>query len=162
MAPALRTGWVVVPEELIPHLAILKEASDIDTAPLSQRAISAYLDAGLLPAHLDGLRREYRRRRDAMLGALGEHFPAGARWQTPTSGLFIWVELPEGVDAGELLEAAIETEQVAFIPGHAFCVGDGQPATNRMRLNFSNSSVERIEDGVRRLARVLKKESCTV
>lgn len=160
MAPALRTGWVVVPESLIPHLAILKEASDIDTAPLSQRAISAYLDAGHLPAHLERLRREYRRRRDAMLGALREHFPEGARWETPTGGLFIWVELPEGTDTGELLEAALETEQVAFIPGHAFCVHDERPATNRMRLNFSNSSVERIEDGVRRLARVLKKVSC--
>jgi 2-aminoadipate transaminase len=162
MAPALRTGWLVVPEELTPHLAILKEASDIDMAPLSQRAISAYLDAGHLPAHLDTLRREYRRRRDAMLGALRAHFPEGARWETPTSGLFIWVELPEGTDTGELLEAAIETEQVAFIPGHAFCVGDESPATNRMRLNFSNSSVEQIEEGVRRLARVLKRESCAV
>jgi 2-aminoadipate transaminase len=155
MAPALRTGWVVVPESLTPHLAVIKEASDIDMATLSQRAISAYLDAGHLPAHLDNLRQEYRRRRDAMLGALRTHLPAGARWETPTAGLFIWVELPEGVDTGELLKAAIETEQVAFIPGHAFCVGDGYRAPNRMRLNFSNSSVERIEDGVRRLARAL-------
>lgn len=160
MAPALRTGWVVVPESLIPHLAILKEASDIDTAPLSQRAISAYLDAGHLPAHLERLRAEYRRRRDAMLAALREHFPEGARWETPTGGLFIWVELPEGADTGELLAAALETEQVAFIPGHAFCVNDERPATNRLRLNFSNSSVERIEDGVRRLARVLRKVTC--
>lgn len=162
MAPALRTGWVVVPEELTPHLAILKESSDIDTAPLSQRGISAYLDAGHLPEHLNKLRREYRRRRDAMLDALRAHFPKGARWETPTSGLFIWVELPEGFDTGELLGTAIETEQVAFIPGHAFCVNDERPATNRMRLNFSNSSVERIEDGVRRLSRVLKREPCAV
>jgi 2-aminoadipate transaminase len=161
MAPALRTGWVVVPESLIPHLAIIKEASDIDTAPLSQRAISAYLDAGHLPAHLDGLRREYRRRRDAMLDALRAHLPAGARWETPASGLFIWVELPEGADTGELLKVAIETEQVAFIPGHAFWVAGGRPATNRMRLNFSNSSVERIEDGVRRLARALERQRQT-
>ena len=162
MAPALRTGWVVVPESLTPHLAVIKEASDIDTAPLSQRAISAYLDAGHLPGHLSNLRREYRRRRDAMLGALRTHFPAEARWETPTGGLFIWVELPEGTDTGELLKAAIETEQVAFIPGHAFCVSDERHATNQMRLNFSNSSVERIEDGVRRLARVLGNVCFTV
>lgn len=161
MAPALRTGWVVVPESLVPHLAIIKEATDIDMAPLSQRAISAYLDAGLLPAHLDNLRQQYRLRRDAMLGALRAHFPAEARWETPTSGLFIWVELPEQADTGRLLKAAIETEQVAFIPGHAFCVNDERPATNRMRLNFSNSSVERIEDGIRRLARVIKQELAT-
>lgn len=158
MAPALRTGWMVVPESLMPHLAIIKEASDIDMAPLNQRAISAYLDAGHLPAHLEKLRGEYRRRRDAMLGALQTHFPAEAHWETPTSGLFIWVELPEGTDTGELLKVAIETEKVAFIPGHAFCVNDERPATNRMRLNFSNSSVERIEDGIERLARVMKRE----
>lgn len=156
MAPALRTGWVVVPESLIPPLAIIKEATDIDTAPLNQRGISAYLDAGHLPAHLARLRVEYRRRRDAMISALRTHFPPGARWETPASGLFIWVELPEWVDTGELLAAALEQEQVAFIPGHAFYVNEAHPATNRMRLNFSNSSVERIEDGVRRLARVIK------
>lgn len=156
MAPALRTGWVVVPESLIPPLAIIKEATDIDTAPLNQRGISAYLDAGHLPAHLARLRVEYRRRRDAMISALRTHFPPGARWETPASGLFIWVELPEWVDTGELLAAALEQEQVAFIPGHAFYVNEAYPATNRMRLNFSNSSVERIEDGVRRLARVIK------
>ena len=159
MAPALRTGWMVVPESLITHLAIIKEASDIDMAPLNQRAISAYLDAGHLPEHLANLRQEYRRRRDAMLLALQTHFPAAASWETPSSGLFIWVELPEGTDTGELLKVAIETEQVAFIPGHAFCVKDEHPATNRMRLNFSNSSVERIEDGVQRLARAMKKRT---
>jgi 2-aminoadipate transaminase len=156
MAPALRTGWVVVPESLIPHLAIIKEATDIDTAPLNQRGISAYLDGGHLPAHLARLRAEYRRRRDAMISALRTHFPPGAHWETPASGLFIWVELPEWVDTGELLAAALEQEKVAFIPGHAFYVNEDHPATNRMRLNFSNSSVERIEDGIQRLARVIK------
>lgn len=157
MAPALRTGWMVVPASLIKHLAIIKEASDIDMAPLNQRAISAYLDAGHLPEHLGNLRQEYRRRRDAMLSALRIHFPTGASWEIPSSGLFIWVELPDGADTGALFEVAIETEKVAFIPGHAFCVNDEHPATNRMRLNFSNSSVERIEDGVQRLARVIKR-----
>lgn len=158
MAPALRTGWLVVPESLIPPLAIIKEATDIDTAPLNQRAISAYLDAGHLPAHLAKLRGEYRRRRDAMIRALCTHFPPEAHWETPASGLFIWVELPEWVDTGELLRAALEREKVAFIPGHAFYVNESHPATNRMRLNFSNSSVERIEDGVQRLARAIKNQ----
>ena len=158
MAPALRTGWVVVPESLIPPLAIIKEATDIDTAPLNQRAISAYLDAGHLPPHLARLRVEYRRRRDVMIRALRTHFPPEAHWETPASGLFIWVELPEGVDTGELLRAALEQEKVAFIPGHAFYVNEVHPATNRMRLNFSNSSVERIEDGVQRLARAIKNQ----
>jgi DNA-binding transcriptional MocR family regulator len=91
-----------------------------------------------------------------MLNALAEHFPNGARWTQPTSGLFIWVELPGEVDTGELLKVAIETEQVAFIPGHAFSVGDRQRGTNCLRLNFSHSPVERITDGIERLSRVWK------
>lgn len=156
LAPALRVGWLIVPEELIPKLSIIKESSDIDTNTLSQRAITNYLDGQHLPAHLARLRQEYRARRDAMLGALAEHFPPGAHWQQPTSGLFIWVELPGEVDTGELLKAAIETERVAFIPGQAFSVGQHRRGTNCLRLNFSHSSVERITDGVGRLARVLK------
>jgi len=155
MAPALRTGWIVVPEALTSPLAILKEATDIDTAPLNQRAISAYLDAGHLPGHLARLRVEYRRRRDAMIDALHKYFPPETHWETPVSGLFVWVELPDWVDTGVLLAEALETEQIAFIPGHAFYVNKEHPATNRMRLNFSNNSVDRIEDGIRRLARVM-------
>ncbi len=151
LAPALRTGWMVVPEYLMPHLAIIKEASDIDMAPLNQRAISHYLDAGHFPAHLATLHREYRHRRDAMLRTLAAHFPAQARWQKPSCGLFIWVELPEEIDSEELLVMALETEKVAFIPGHAFdTIPDAQPR-NCIRLNFSNSTVEQIEDGITRL-----------
>lgn len=156
LAPALRAGWLVVPESLVPHLAVLKEASDIDMHTLNQRAISVYLDEGRLAEHLATLRREYAARRDAMLGALGRHFPDGCRWREPSGGLFIWVELPEGLDAGRLLKTAVETEKVAFIPGEAFCVGARRPRTNCMRLNFSHNTADRIEEGVGRLARVLK------
>jgi 2-aminoadipate transaminase len=156
LAPALRVGWIIVPSALVPKLSIIKESSDIDTTTLSQRAITNYLDGGHLQAHLSTLHREYRVRRDTMLHALAEHFPAGARWREPASGLFIWVELPGLLDTGELLKVAIETEQVAFIPGQAFSVGQRRRGTNCLRLNFSHSSVERIEDGIARLARVLK------
>lgn len=158
LAPALRVGWLIVPESLIPHLGIIKEASDIDMHTLNQRAISTYLDGGQLVEHTKMLRREYGQRRDAMCRALDKHFPAGTRWLKPTGGIFIWVELPGRVDTGELLKVAIETEQVAFIPGHAFSVNGDNAATNCMRLNFSHNSVERIEDGIERLARVLKNE----
>lgn len=157
LAPAVRTGWLIVPKELIPCLAIIKEASDIDMAPLSQRAVSAYLETGAMPAHLASIRREYRRRRDAMLNALQTHFPAEARWLKPASGLFIWVELPDQVDTKRLFNEAIEKERVAFIPGQAFDVGPDRGATNGLRLNFSNSPVEQIEDGIARLGRVLKR-----
>jgi len=156
LMPALRLGWIVVPESMVPLLAIAKEASDINTATLAQRAVSRYLAGGHLPAHLEGLIREYRLRRDTMLAALEAHFPRGARWRRPASGVFIWVELPEGTDAGEVLRVALERERVAFVPGHAFAADGSRAASNCMRLNFSHSDPATIEEGIRRLARALE------
>lgn|GEM_PF-31305 len=156
LAPALRAGWVVVPAELIEPLSIVKESADIDTATFTQRLVNAYLEDGQLPAHLADLRAEYKLRRDTMARALAEHFPAEARWRLPQSGFFFWVELPAAVDLDRLLRFAIEQEQVAFIPGRAFSVAGAGGQTQAMRLNFSNSPPERIEEGVARLARVLK------
>jgi len=156
LAPALRVGWVVVPESMIADLSNLKEASDINMCCLNQRVISSFIDAGHLKTHLPMLRKIYRARRDAMLRALDRYFPSASRWHKPTSGVFIWVELPKEVDTCELLKVALESERIAFIPGPAFCVKDRCQASHCMRLNFSNSSVESIEEGISRLARVLR------
>ncbi|HEX8683953.1 MAG TPA: PLP-dependent aminotransferase family protein [Ardenticatenaceae bacterium] len=155
LAPALRTGWMVAPEALIPKLTVVKEAGDLETSAFMQRSISAYLDTGHLPGHLVELCEAYGARRDTMLRALETHFPAEARWTKPTSGMFIWVELPEATDARELLQRAVDEEQVAFIPGHAFCAGSHQ-APHTMRLNFSNATPEQIEEGIERLGRVIR------
>jgi 2-aminoadipate transaminase len=156
LAPALRVGWLVVPEELILPLSVIKESTDIDAAPLSQRIVNAYLDTGQLPAHVDVLCTQYRLRRDVMLRALAENFPDGARWTRPDCGFFVWVELPPAVEIDELFRRGIEHEHVAFIPGHAFGVNNRRPAAPSMRLNFSHSTPARIEEGIPRLARVLK------
>ena len=158
LAPGLRAGWVIVPETLIPKLSIVKEASDIDTRTFAQHMISAYFDMGLVAGHIETLRREYGLRREVMLSSLHREFPGDARWKKPSCGVFVWVELADAVDTGELLKIAVETEQVAFIPGHAFSLGGGRRAANCMRLNFSNPSPEQIEEGVSRLARVLKRQ----
>lgn len=154
LAPALRLGWMVVPEALIPKLTVIKEAGDLESSALTQRAVSAYLDAGHLPAHLARLRHEYQARRDAMLAAMAREFPAGIRWTRPRAGMFIWVELAEGTDAGALLETAVERQRVAFVPGHAFAL-PGIPCRNFMRLNFSNCCLSDIEEGIGRLGRIL-------
>jgi 2-aminoadipate transaminase len=156
LAPALRAGWVVVPEELILPLSVIKEATDIDAAPLSQRIINAYLDTGQLPAQIDMLRTQYGLRRDVMMRALEENFPDAARWTKPNSGFFVWVELPPGVDVDELFRKALEDEHVAFIPGHAFSVNNKRPGTPSIRVNFSHPTTAQIEEGIPRLARVLK------
>lgn len=155
MAPALRLGWLIAPEALMPKLTVIKEAGDLESSALTQRAVSAYLDAGHLPAHLDVLQAEYRIRRDTMLAALARHFPSNVTWTVPRAGMFIWVTLPDGVDTGALLEVAIEREKVAFIPGHAFAQ-TGDRGRNHMRLNFSNCCLADIEDGIERLGRVLE------
>ncbi len=156
LAPALRVGWMVVPERFIPMLSIIKEAADIDTCTFAQRSISAYLDDYSLDEHLNMLRREYRRRRDTMLSSMERHFPAEAQWQRPTSGVFIWVELPEEIDTNELLYTAVKSEQVAYIPGLAFCSKELSRSVNCMRLNFSNPGPDAIKAGIARLSRVLK------
>ncbi|HVG44862.1 MAG TPA: PLP-dependent aminotransferase family protein [Longimicrobium sp.] len=156
LAPALRLGWIIVPQEMVRLLAIGKEASDINTATLAQRGAARFFDGGHLPAHLAMLRREYRLRRDTMLAALEKHFPAGTRWRKPSAGVFVWVELPEGTDAGEVLRVAIEQEGVVFVPGHAFAADGSRTASNCMRLNFSHSTPEAIEEGIARLGRALR------
>jgi len=159
LAPALRTGWVVVPERFVEPLAALKESSDINTATLGQRAVAAFVQTGRFDEHLAKLQREYAARRDAMLEALERELPDGSRWSRPRAGFFTWVELPGAIDAGRLLATAIEREKVAFLPGAAFTAGDAAPARSAVRLNFSFNRPEAIREGVARLARAIEIES---
>lgn len=157
LAPSLRIGWTVVPEELALKLAALKHASDVDTSTLAQHVVARYLAEGRFPDRLARLRAEYRRRRDALLAALERHLPQGARWNRPDAGIFVWAHLPHldgGTDTTVLLERAIE-EGVAFCPGEAFASGDPQTVRHSMRLSFADTTPERMDEGVRRLVRAL-------
>lgn len=158
LAPALRLGWTVVPDWLLPKLTVVKEAGDLESSALTQRAVATLLASGMLPDHLATLRATYGRRRDALLDALQAHFSAETRWTQPNAGMFIWVELPRHVDTAALLHEAIDEERVAFIPGYAFSVEAGH-ARHCLRLNFTNTTVDRIEDGIRRLGRVVARHS---
>ena len=108
---------------------------------------------GTLDQHIGELRAVYRCRRDAMLGALARHLPAGCRWTRPEGGLFLWLELPEKIDATHLFRAALR-EKVAFVPGEPFWTG--QLRRNTLRLNFSNADEERIAVGVARLGTAVR------
>ena len=101
------------------------------------------------------LKDEYRARRDAMAQALQEHFPAAAKWRTPDHGVFFWTELPGEVDMLALLAKALGRERVAFIPGQAFSVDASNEAANCMRLNFSNSNPQLIQEGMARLGQIV-------
>lgn len=153
LAPGLRVGWIIVPEGIIPKLEVLKESSDVNTTTFTQHSIAAYLDEGYLTPHLEKIRQEYKKRRDAMLQALHTYFPYGVSWHAPDSGFFIWVEMPSTVYTEELLKLSLEREWVAFVPGQAFCVTNDQQATHAMRLSFSHHNVDQITDGIARLAR---------
>jgi len=155
LCPGLRVGWIIAPESMMHYLSVVKEATDINTGTFTQRTISAYIDSGLLPGHIDFLRKEYRLRRDTMINAIREHFPAQSRCETPPAGIFVWVEMPGDINGFDLLRTSMSKEQVAFIPGSAFCSTGSDLRSNCIRLNFSHSAHEVIEVGVSRLARAL-------
>ncbi len=157
VAPSLRAGWLVVPEEMAARLSPLKHGADLDTPSLGHHVVAAYLASGHLAEHVIRLRAEYRARRDAMLACLAEALPAEVRWTRPSSGMFIWVELPPPLDAADLLEDAIDGERVAFCPGAAFAVGEAARARHCFRLCFATRAPEQIVEGVRRLGRVIER-----
>ena len=154
LAPGIRLGWVVAPKPLISRLVIAKQAADLFTDSLVQRAVLYYCLHNDLDSHIAHLRTVYRERRDEMLMALNDYFPPDVKWTHPKGGFFIWVTLPTDVDARAILAEALSCG-VAFVPGSAFYT-DNQGA-NHFRLNFTHVSPERIEEGVRRLAKVLTK-----
>jgi 2-aminoadipate transaminase len=157
LAPSLRAGWLVVPEEMVSRLSPLKHGADLDTPSLSHHVVSAYLAAGHLAEHVARLRAEYRTRRDTMLACLAEHLPGELRWTRPGGGMFIWVELPPALDAADLLEEAIAGERVAFCPGAAFAVGESARARHGFRLCFATCTPEQIADGIHRLGRAVER-----
>ncbi len=154
LSPGMRVGWAHASEEVFGALVRAKQAADLHTNTIQQRAAARLLASFDFDAHVERIKAVYGARRDVMLSALAEHFPAEARWTRPDGGLFLWVELPAGVSAEELFEEAIEA-RVAFVPGAPFFASD--PRRNFMRLNFSNSRPEAIEEGVRRLGSLLKR-----
>ena len=153
LAPGLRVGWVVAAPDLILKLTQAKQATDLHTPTFNQMLAYELDRTGFLERHREVIVREYRARRDAMLAALAESFPAGATWTHPHGGMFLWVRLPESVDTAELLRDAIE-RQVAFVPGAAFHAHGG--GHNTMRLNFSNSAPDTIRTGIARLGDLLR------
>jgi 2-aminoadipate transaminase len=161
LAPGLRLGWMVAPPAILERAALVKESGDLETSSLIQRTVATYFEDQDFDRHLAGLRDAYRERRDAMLAALEKHGPERGRFSRPSGGMFVFLELPEGVDCVRLLERAVEEEQLAFIPGHAFAPAAARRARpglgrNCMRLSFSSCSPSRIDDAIRRLAALVQ------
>ncbi|MBC8159976.1 MAG: PLP-dependent aminotransferase family protein [Roseiflexaceae bacterium] len=154
LAPSLRVGWMVGPDELLHKLALVKQGMDLHTGSLVQAIAFESCRDGLLERHTPRIRAVYHERRDAMLAALAREMPADIRWTTPEGGMFLWLTVPDELNVRALLERAI-ARQVAFVPGDAFFANGG--GANSLRLNFSHPSAERIAEGVARLAAAIER-----
>ncbi|MCP4359917.1 MAG: PLP-dependent aminotransferase family protein [Chloroflexi bacterium] len=155
LAPGLRLGWIVAPEEVIQRCVMAKQGMDLHSSSFVQMMVYEVVQNGFLQQHVKHIRQVYRERRDMMLQAMETYFPSGVSWTRPKGGLFLWVTLPEEMDSAILLQKAIE-HKVAFVPGSAFYPDNG--GQNSFRLNFSNARPEQIETGIQRLGRMLAAE----
>lgn len=152
LAPGLRVGWIVAPEEVMEKLVQMKQGTDLHTSTLTQMIAHETARSGFLDRHVRHVRQVYRERRSAMLNALDRWAPLGVRWTRPSGGLFVWLTLPEGLTAHELFPQAL-SEKVAYVPGSAFYPNGG--GERSMRLNFSYCTTPVIEEGIRRLCSVI-------
>lgn len=154
VSPGIRLGWITAPAEVMDKLVTAKQASDLHSSLLSQMIVHRYLSLYDVEAHLRKIRSMYKSQRDLMVSLIQEEFPEDVQYTAPEGGMFLWVTLPEGMSSLELFEMALK-EKVAFVPGQAFYAEE--PQYNTLRMNFSNSSAEKIEEGIKRLGNVIKK-----
>ena len=156
LAPGIRLGWIVAPPEVINKFVQLKQAADLHTSTFAQMVAFEVARDNFLDEHVRTIRKVYRERRDVMLAALEQHFPAEVTWTHPQGGLFLWVTLPETIDIQKLFRTALD-HNVAFVPGDSFYAANHQ-AQPHMRLNFSNATPEQIREGIRRLSLAVKQQ----
>ena len=154
LAPGLRIGFIVAPKAIYPKLLQAKQAADLHTPGFNQRVVAEVIKDGFLDRHVPTIRARYHAQRDAILAALARELgPTGAEWTQPVGGMFVWVRLPEGLDAQALLPKAVDAG-MAFVPGAPFYAGD--PDTRALRLSFVTSTPEQIDKGMAALGQVIR------
>jgi DNA-binding transcriptional MocR family regulator len=159
LAPGFRVGWAVAPHAVREKLVLASEATQLCPSSFGQLAVSRYLETQPWREQIKTFREIYRERRDAMLGALHAMMPDESRWTMPGGGFYVWLTLPEGIDAKAMLPRAV-TARVAYVPGTAFYAetAGGAEKQQSMRLSYCYPTPERIREGVRRLAGVVEEE----
>ena len=152
ISPGLRVGYMAGDSRILRKCTMGKQSSDVHTANLNQAIVDQFLRQNLLPGHIAKICQSYKQQLDAMLEELAS-FPEGTRYTRPEGGLFVWVELPSGMDAKAMLEQAVQ-RHVAYVPGtHFFAYGGHE---NTLRLNFSNSTIAQIHEGMTILRDVIR------
>ena len=154
LAPGLRLGYVVAPKTLYPKLLQAKQAADLHTPSFNQRVVAEVLKDGFIERHVPTIRALYKRQCEAMLQALDKEMAGlGVTWNRPAGGMFLWAQLPAGMDAVQLLPKAVD-KGVAFVPGAAFYAA--QPVKETLRLSFVTSTVDQIRTGMAALAQTIR------
>ena len=152
-APGFRVGWILGNPVILDKIVMAKQTNDLCTSPFVQRVIAIYIKRGLLEGNILKTIDLYRNRRDQMIKCLGKYMPKGVSWTEPHGGLFLFVTLPAYLDAEEIFNRAIE-KNVAFVAGTTFfCNNEGR---NTFRINFSFCGNNIIEEGIKRLAGVIR------
>lgn len=155
VAPTFRTGWVIAENSLIRRLELAREAADLCGSMLDQRIVHRFCASPEFKDHVANLRTFYEKRFQAMEGALSAEMPDGIRWTKPAGGFFIWLTLPERLDAESFLEESVLKEKVSYVIGRPFTIDES--ARNCLRLAFSVEDPERIREGIARLARLIRR-----
>lgn len=153
LAPGIRLAWVVAPTDVIFKLVQSKQGCDLNTSTFDQYLAYEVANGPWMKTHIERIRDTYKERRDVMLQALETYMPDGVQWTHPKGGLFLWATLPESINTNDIFPLAVK-EKVAFVPGTSFHpLGGGE---NTMRLNFSCMKPDLIDEGIKRLADVIK------
>lgn len=153
--PGLRVGWCIGAESVIERLRLVKQSTDLHTDQLAQASLAEFVRRGYLAKHNAKMKQVYRGRLEAMEKALEKHMPEGTNWTRPDGGMSLWVTLPPGFDAAELLIHLREL-RVLFVPGRYFYVQNPQP--NTLRLSFASIDEKQIARGVQTLGELLDVE----
>jgi len=155
LAPGFRLAWVIASEEIMRKLALCKQAQDLCTAGFSQYIAYEFIKSGSLDLHIMKICEMYKPKREIMMDSMKKYFPEGYICNKPNGGMFAWVTLPEQIDTEVMFLDAFK-EKVAYIHGKAFCVDGGGGSS--MRLNFSYSTNEQLETGMKRLGTVIERK----
>lgn len=151
--PGFRIGWVIADPKIIDKFVTTKQSVDLCTPPFVQRIAARYMEKGLFSTKLGDIIKLYKHKKDLMMDCFEKYLPEGVKWTNPEGGLFLFVYLPEHMDAEKLFKIAI-ANKVAFVLGTVFyCDGSGK---NTLRINFSYCSDEQIVEGVKRLGQAIR------
>lgn len=155
ISPGLRVACCCGNAELVRKMVIAKQGSDTHSPNLNQALVAEFINQGKMEEHLRFINSVYSKSANVMIDAMRKYFPEWAKFEAPEGGLFVWVNLPEGMDANEVYQRAVKDKLVAFVPGTPFYTKPGI-CDNTFRLNFSAEPEERIVEGIHRLGDLLK------